>query len=285
MDDAATTPSASSGLGEMLRRAREAQGLTPADLARQMNLDLRLIAALEAEDLASLPAPVYVRGYLRRLAATLNLDEGALLEAHQRLAGSIEPAPLRSSPPIETMKSAHEGGRRRPWLAVGLAIGLVVLGFWGSSLISSAWLDKTPSVEPEPPAAPPAVTPLPLPLTPEPPPPAPPASATPAPPAPVVGEIVSPPPPAPVAEPAPAVGLELRAGKGESWVQVKDATGKVLFEGVLKAGSMRQVDGARPFQVVIGRAEAISLSLDGKAVDLAAHTRPNGKAFIARLGG
>jgi cytoskeleton protein RodZ len=290
MDDAAETGLGEhAGLGAMLRKAREAQGLTPAALAHQLNLDVRLIEALEAEDFAALPDPVYVRGYLRRLALNLALDEGALLRAYQRLAGTTEPAPLRSTPPIETMKSGTEGGRRWPWLAVGLILGVVALGFYAASLLPNTWVESMseppPSVTEQPPA--PATTTLPvapaIPLAIEPPPP--PAASAEATPAPVAGEVLAPTPTPPAAEPAPHLGLELRADKAESWVQVKDAAGKVLFEGVLKPGSTRQLDGARPFQVVIGRAEAVSLSLDGKAVDLAPHGRPNGKAFIARLGG
>lgn len=287
MDEAATGLLDQASLGGMLRRAREAQGLTPAELARQLNLDVRLIEALEAENLAALPAPVYVRGYLRRLALNLALDEGALLRAHQRLAGTTEPAPLRSTPPIETMKSAHEDGRRWPWLAGVLVLGVVALGFYGASLLPESWVESIhePAASVTAPPAPAATTTLPvppsLPLPIEPPPP-PAANAEPTP-APVVGEVTAPAPTAP--EPVPPAGLELRADKAESWVQVKDAAGKVLFEGVLKPGSSRQLDGARPFQVVIGRAEAVTLSLDGKPVDLAPHGRPNGKAFIARLGG
>lgn len=279
-------------LGEMLRSAREVQGLGQAELARQLNLDVRLIEALEREQLDALPAPVYVRGYLRRLAMNLGLDEQALLAAHERLAGAPEPAALRATPPIETMRTTVEGGRRWPWVVFGLVLAVLVLGFYGARHLPERWLETLGKQEPglSEPLPPPATT-LPLPpptsVPPEPPlPPSPQAVQEPAPaPAPAVGEVVPSPMPAPIPEPVASPGLELRASKGESWIQVKDAAGKVLFEGVLKAGGTRQVDGARPFQVVISRAEAISLTLDGKTVDLAPHVRPNGKAFIANLGG
>ncbi|MDM7322716.1 MAG: helix-turn-helix domain-containing protein [Gammaproteobacteria bacterium] len=286
MDDAATGLGEHAGLGEMLSKARKGQGLTSAELARQMNLDVRLIEALEAENLSSLPAPVYVRGYLRRLALNLALDEGALLRAYQRLVGTTEPAPLRSILPIETMKPPHESGRRWPWLAAGLILGLAALGFYGASLLPNTWIESisepAPSVTEQPPA--PATTTLPVVPPIEPPPPLRSAETSDPAPAPVVGELSAPAPTPPAAEHAPPRGLELRTDKAESWVQVKDAAGKVLFEGMLKPGSTRQLEGARPFQVVIGRAEAVTLSLDGKPVDLAPHGRPNGKAFIARLG-
>lgn len=293
MEDAAGGLGEHAGLGEMLRKAREAQGLTPAELACQLNLDVRLIEALEAENLAALPASVYVRGYLRRLALNLALDEGALLRAHQRLAGTTEPAPLRVTPPIETMKPSPEGGRRWPWLAAGLVLGVVALGFYGATLLPESWVESIakPSFESSEPPAVAATTTIPVPapapsIPPptEPPPPPEPTAAGHGAPAPVVGEVITPAPSPPVSEPSSPLGLELRIDKAESWVQIKDAAGKVLFEGILKPGSTRRLDGARPFQVVIGRAEAVTLHLDGKAVDLAPYGRPNGKAFIARLG-
>ncbi|MGK0673717.1 MAG: helix-turn-helix domain-containing protein [Halothiobacillaceae bacterium] len=293
MDDAAGGRGEHAGFGEMLRKAREAQGLTPAELAAQLNLDVRLIDALEAEDLAALPAPVYVRGYLRRLALNLALEEGTLLRAYQRLDGTAEPAPLRVAPPIETMKPSSAGRRGWSWLIAGLVLGVVVLGFYGATRLPESWVESMikPSVEggEHPAVAATTTVPVPTPSIPPPTelplPPGPPAADHGVP-APVVGEVMPPPAsPPPVSEPSTPSGLELRIDKLESWVQIKDAAGKVLFEGMLKPGSTRQIDGVRPFQVVIGRAEAVTLHLDGKTVDLAPYARPNGKAFIARLGG
>lgn len=294
MDDAAATTGGVPGLGALLRQARQALGLTPAELARQLNLDTRLVEALEREDVGALPTAVYVRGYLRRMATTLKLDEAELQQAYLRLVGTVEPTHLRHTPPIEAMKAPRGARHRFPWTGLVLVLGVVAAGIYGARFLPEQWLDGQfgqPSQEagtlapvltqPVESASVPLAPSIPLSI--EPPPEQAPVAA------PMVGEVVAPVPTQSVearpAEPAVMPGLELRVAKGESWVQVKDAGGKVLLEGTLKSGTVRQVEGARPFQVVIGRTEGLTLSLDGKPVDLAPYSRPNGKAFIGKLGG
>ncbi len=293
MDDAAATADGISGLGGVLRQARQTLGLTPADLAHQLNLDTRLIEALEREDKEALPAAVYVRGYLRRLAATLKLDEAELQQAYLRLVGTVEPVHLRHTPPIEAMKAPRGTGRRFPWAGLVLVLGVVAAGIYGARFLPEHWLDgpfgppaeegamlsPVPTLPVESASVPLAPS---IPLDIEPPPEQAPVAV------PMVGEVVAPVPAqaeAQSAEPAAMRGLELRVTKGESWVQVKDAGGHVLLEETLKSGTVRQVEGARPLQVVIGNRAALTLSLDGKPVDLAPYGRPNGKAFITKLGG
>lgn len=72
--------------------------------------------------------------------------------------------------------------------------------------------------------------------------------------------------------------LAFRFG-AESWVEVRDASGAILYAGVNRAGSTRMVQGRPPFALVIGNAANVSLEFEGKPVDLAAHT----KVSVARL--
>lgn len=66
---------------------------------------------------------------------------------------------------------------------------------------------------------------------------------------------------------------------GDSWVEVRDAQGHVLYSGTNPAGSTRTVQGEPPFTLVVGNAGQVSLQYGGKSVDLAPHTRSN----VARL--
>jgi len=72
--------------------------------------------------------------------------------------------------------------------------------------------------------------------------------------------------------------LAFRFG-AESWVEVRDASGSVVYAGVNRAGSTRMVQGRPPFALVIGNAANVSLEFEGKPVELAAHT----KVSVARL--
>jgi len=44
---------------------------------------------------------------------------------------------------------------------------------------------------------------------------------------------------------------------------------------LIRAGNSREYRGPGPFRVMIGRASAVVMSLDGESVDLAPHTRGN----------
>lgn len=284
-----------SGLGQKLRQTRQARGLDQADLARQLNLDVRLIDALEREDLSALPGPVYVRGYLRNLAQALKMDEAELLRSYVQLVGAPQPAQLRHTPPAEPMKAPRGPRKGLPWLKMLFVLLVLAAAIYAARFLPESVLDGQFGLALRDDASTLPVSTLPIessrvvlapsiPLTIEPPP------VVEQVPAPVVGEVVAV-TPEPVTEPQPQEpvaqqpGLELRVSNGDSWVQVKDASGRVVFEELLKSGAVRQVEGGRPFQIVIGNRAAMILSLDGQAIDLTPYSRPNGKAFIAKLGG
>ncbi len=78
--------------GQILKRAREGKNLTVAAIATLMNLDLRTIEALERGDQDKLPAPIFVRGYLRGYARLVGVAEAVVLEAYSAQAPQ-EPLP------------------------------------------------------------------------------------------------------------------------------------------------------------------------------------------------
>ncbi|QXC56929.1 cytoskeleton protein RodZ [Vibrio mimicus] len=65
----------------------------------------------------------------------------------------------------------------------------------------------------------------------------------------------------------------------DCWIQVKDATGKTLSTGVKKAGQSISLNGLRPYKVVLGAPEGVSITLASEPVDLSGYT--SGK--VARL--
>lgn len=65
----------------------------------------------------------------------------------------------------------------------------------------------------------------------------------------------------------------------DCWIQVKDATGKTLSTGVKKAGQSVSVSGQRPYKLVLGAPEGVSITLASEPVDLSGYT--SGK--VARL--
>lgn len=65
----------------------------------------------------------------------------------------------------------------------------------------------------------------------------------------------------------------------DSWVDVKDANGKILLSRMNHAGSLVRLSGVPPLSVVIGHASGVQLYFEGKRIDLAPHT----SVEVARL--
>ena len=66
---------------------------------------------------------------------------------------------------------------------------------------------------------------------------------------------------------------------GQSWVEVRDAEGKVIYSRTNAAGTERRVLGDPPFSVVVGGASGVQLTYNGSPIDLAAYATDD----VARL--
>lgn len=78
-------------LGELLREAREAKGLTLAQVQEKIRINSQFLDALESGQHHLLPTPVHVRGFLRNYARFLGLDPQPILERYET-AQSRRPA-------------------------------------------------------------------------------------------------------------------------------------------------------------------------------------------------
>ena len=67
-------------VGEILQTARERKGVDLARAERETKIRARHLMALEAGDLADLPAPVYAKGFLRNYSTYLGLDADEMID-------------------------------------------------------------------------------------------------------------------------------------------------------------------------------------------------------------
>lgn len=65
----------------------------------------------------------------------------------------------------------------------------------------------------------------------------------------------------------------------ETWVNIVDANGRQFYSKVLAAGTSETVTAAPPLTITVGNAHGTSISMNGQALDLLAHTRER----VARL--
>lgn len=98
-----------SGFGGQLRAARAARGCSLLEAERQTRIRARLLAALEAEDLAAFASPAQARGFLRNYAEFLGLDAADLVA---QLNGPGRPAAARASARPGATPRVQGGWRR-----------------------------------------------------------------------------------------------------------------------------------------------------------------------------
>jgi len=257
--------------GATLRAAREAKGLLPEAVAQITRFSVRQIEALERDDYASLPGITAVRGFVRGYAKFLKLDAEPLLAALD-LAAPMSVADVRAPTKVgeaEQPRLLQRVTLRRAAIAMA---GLVLLlsGFWyiirpGSEALPSRPQAVQLSLE----AAVESVASPSLPVM------APPSVATAiAPPAPIEGVSGSP----SVVATTSAQGLRLEFAE-LSWIEIRDATQKVIFSGEYPAGTRQNVEGKAPFQLWIGKASGVKVFSGERSIDLKPYTRED----VARL--
>lgn len=257
-------------VGQILREAREAQGISLDEAAMRLRLMHRQLAAIEADDFESLGQIVFARGFVRNYARLLGLVPEELLARMQ--GAPAEPAAVsQSAPPLPRSWLSS------PWLILGL-LGLLVgvavpvaLYLWLNSEVDDETVQPALSSPQARDVAAPAPLPVPVPAD---------SAEQPAPPAAEVA--TSAPVVAPVpAEPAtPAAGSVLHLEFGdESWTEIRDASGRMLHRQLNPAGSSVDITGRPPFELVIGNAAQARLTYNGRPIDL----KPFTDSTVARF--
>ena len=281
--DETADKAASRSLGQTLAAERERQGLSRSDAAQRLHMSAWQIEALETGDYQRLPKGTFLRGFVRNYSKVLGVSPEGVL-------GLLpEEAPRDKKPgivvPTQNIRFDPIGDRlQNPYVkASALAFVALALGF-----AVMYWVFYVRPAQTGAAAAQKATeTPVPAISTP------PPADAAPAPP-PANIEVpkreaarVEPPKPEPARIEAPKVEAQkaevLKAGadgkvlkfrfKGPSWVEIRDAKGKVLLSRLNPAGSQTEVAGRPPFNVIVGNAPEVKLFYNDHEFDLEPHTR------------
>jgi cytoskeleton protein RodZ len=253
----AVTPIESTAPGSVLRRAREARGQSIADVVQVIRFSARQIEALERDDYASLPGSTAVRGLVRNYAKFLKLDSAPLL-------AQLDPAV--PAPEADVRPPANMGEAEQPTLveriprsavvAVAILIILALAGYWYSSLPrdegATGRLRGVAGSSEAVPAAVSVVAPVPAVVAGNDPVNAAAVSAT--------------------SSPLPFSGLRVEFDD-RSWIEIRDATQKIVFVGEYPAGTRQNVEGKAPYQVWIGKASGVRMFMGERSIDLKPHTR------------
>jgi len=276
-------------VGSRLRSAREAKGLSISEVAETLKLGAGQVEALENHHWQALPGLTFIRGFVRNYGRLVGLDPEQLMqELNVTLDIKRPDLVLPESTHVDMPEPAGRAQKRDyalPFLGLVLVILAALIYFLlpddlgrlrsgvdsiMQSLQSVLKLSDPPS--PPSPAAPAHGEQLVLP------------------PGSTVNQVLAPdtaepsvevPPPAdtgPVGPSSSNAPVVLSFAQ-DSWVEVRDRNGNVLFSQIGLAGNDKAIDGTPPFSLVIGNAKGVKVAHRGVPVDLTPHLRGD----VARL--
>ena len=291
--------------GHLLRQAREEQGLSQKETARDLHLTSKVINAIEEDNFELIPSFVFARGYIRSYARHLGLD-GQALVAEFDLAYGV---PNNSAKPMSAIrKGVQQSKPGDTWvklISIVFVVGLVAASIvWWQSQNGSQMLPQLSSgAAQELPSdalvedldADDADLDLLLLSTNE--------SEVDA----IVPEaesiieseeaqvVVVEPVVDPVANAAteqapkevtdavvllPNQAQLVMVFDKDCWVEIKDANGKMVLSDLYSAGDTIEQVITAPIEVLLGRSSGVAtMTFDGRTIDLKPHTRKD----IARL--
>lgn len=276
-------------IGQLLQAARLVRGLSIEDVARHLRLSVRQVTALEEDDYAKLSGGTFLRGFVRNYAKLVQLDATPLLlllqqvlpPVHQVIATRTEGIPFPSD-----QKSVGRSLIIAGVVVVALLF-LIYEIYQGNETVQQPAVQVATKAEAENELA---VAQAQSELSPAP-------LSSDAGPLQAAQEIAavqqgnnnpSVPQRQQVAAVVAASDL-VNKGEGvlrfafaqESWVEINDGAGKMIFSQLNPAGSEQVIRGKMPLSVVIGNAANVKLVYNNKPVNLAPHTNTNGG--VARL--
>ena len=221
-------------IGASLREARLRQDLDFPELEERTKIRPKYLRALEDERFDILPAPTYVRGFLRSYAEALGLDGQPFVdEYNSRFAIGEDDAPLRARRAPAPAPRRRDRQAKESRIAVLALLAIAV----ATALVIAAWRFGGPEAEKVPGLASPP------------------------------GKTVH------KATAAGTARLVVRAVEGSSWMEVRTGTtsARPLYSGTLEQGQRQEFAG-RSLLLALAEPANVAVRLNGERVDLPAGT-------------
>jgi cytoskeletal protein RodZ len=220
-------------IGGALTKARRDAGLTVGQVAAKTRIRETVINAIERDDFTLCGGNFYARGHIRSMARAAGIDPEPLIgEYDDAHGGSPQAIPARQAFEPETPVRFRE--RRAPNWSAAMVVALVIVAIYGVVRVAVGH-DEHRSAQRA--AAPATQAPTPRPTH----------SAA-------------------VAQ-APRKDVTVRVkAKRASWLNVRDAKGKELFSGIIRAGQSEEWKSKKRIRLLIGNGGGVRVTVNGKDV-------------------
>jgi cytoskeletal protein RodZ len=245
-------------LGDRFRQARLDRHATLQDAQRETRIHRRFLEALENEDIATLPAPVYTRGFIRTYSEYLGLDPEMMIGLYHVFRGEEEPLAIQAA--TTRIANPKPISMRLLGIGTGVILFVLLLGYlwsqYNSFVESVRQVDATPTPRsglipvPSPVATPlvvgPAASPVPSPGAP---------GGSP--------EPITPITPVVAATPVRGVQVDVRITE-RTWLAVWVDGQSVMAEEV-RPGYTRTFTAEQSVRMRIGNAIGVAVTVNGSA--------------------
>ena len=269
-NDVTDTESAGPRCGERLLAARLEQGVSVAEIAKELHISEQKVEALERNEFETLGVQVFAKGYIRKYSQMVGVNADEIVSDYDELAAADAQPVFKARPrPRREMSPG-------PWIAVIVLIIIVATVYWvitkrpemfslsdqqpdaptsentitqdntvaielrddaaGLADAASAAVIETPEVANEPLAEAETVVP---------------EAQVPATAAPNDGELTL-----------------LLTFSGDCWTEISDGSGRRLYFGQGHDGRTVELSGVAPFNVLFGNANNVTLRVNGSAYDI-----------------
>jgi len=216
--------------GTLLRRAREARGMSLADVAEVTRIAQRQLDAIERSDFGALPGTPYAVGFARAYARAVGADEVEIARGVREELGALGEVDRYEA--FEPIDPARIPPRWLAWVAAAVAILLAVAyGVWRTQFFTASTDEEISDLNNRATAAqPPVVSPT-------------------------------------VETPATPAGPVVLTATSDVWLRIYDQSGERLFEKQMGKGESYTVPPeANNPMILTGRPDAIAVTVGGKPV-------------------
>ena len=121
---------ADKSLGAHLKATRKGLGYTLEEVAEETKIAIYVLRAMEADKWETLPAEVFIRGFLRSYAEVLGLDPAEVVERYCKESGLCDPKKKGIRPPPSPMAEVpwYKNSSVIIWgiLAAAIVCGVVI---------------------------------------------------------------------------------------------------------------------------------------------------------------
>jgi cytoskeleton protein RodZ len=251
-------------LGAYLKKTRELHGISIEELASSTKINISILAAIESDDFKKLPAPIFVKGFIKSYLKYLGVDPKEAILFYELLS-----SPTRKQDNKIDDISDREGVKINKYkvkMSIRLVITALSVVVLVLSLVVYHLYSKTSKTQNEPLSEDKLVLNM---------------SDTKAP------EAVAPataPTPSPVAEQKPVMPLKTTlvvkapatpaavitqkiviTATADLWVKVKIDDGKP-FDFLLRTGGIKKLEGTKEIKILLGDASAGTIEYNGEVM-------------------